>query len=123
MHALMRLKTLLDEIFDNVGHYEIAEPKFPHAVYTEYERVYQYFDNAPMVRGWKVQVLLFTKDEFEPLVMAFEDALLEFDIPFDSIGVEFGNVLIQTTDGRDGTVQPNVIRHAFDLEVLDSGQS
>ena len=97
----------------NVSHYRARGKGFPRVVYAEAGRTYYRFDNRAAARTWEVDVHVYTREEFDPIVERLEDAFDENNVPFDMTAAEYGAA---PTDPGDPS-QEGVMYYRFRCEV------
>lgn len=82
----------LKTVCENTQYCKAYGSGFPRIIYEETGVGYSQYDNQNMYPVWKVDVSLFTKKDFDPIVEELEQCLNENQIPFKLIGVGYGRI-------------------------------
>jgi hypothetical protein len=102
----------LGEIIPNTGHFKAKRAGFPRLIFGETTRRYFYADNRVAYVRWVVEVHLFTKTHFDPIVDELESMFTDNGISYDMVGVEYGDTIM---DGK--SLEKGVIYYLYECEV------
>jgi hypothetical protein len=106
--GVKRFKELLETVCDNVFHFEEAgKPEGNYIVYTETGKRYEPYDDVQTPFCWLMDVHVYTRMEYDPMIEALEKLFNANYIPFSLDTIQYGR-----SEG-----QTSVIYYLFKCEV------